>query len=69
MGRTLNKICDTEYSSIVVVMHKREGCCQVIGGCTFRVHIKEKFIELLLLGVKSIYQRNCGIGTRIMSAL
>lgn len=69
MGKTLYKICDSEYSSIVVVLHKREGSCQVIGGCTFRTHKKEKIVELLLLGVKLSYQRQFGVGTKIMNSL
>jgi N-acetylglutamate synthase-like GNAT family acetyltransferase len=38
MGKTLNKVCDKSYSSIVIVLHTREGSCQVIGGCTFITH-------------------------------
>jgi len=52
MGKTLIKICDDTYCSIVVILHKKEGSCQVIGGCTFRIHKLEQVIELLLLGVK-----------------
>ena len=45
MGKTLVKICDNTYCSIVVVLHKKEVSCQVIGGCTFRVHKGQEFIK------------------------
>lgn len=69
MGKTLVKICDNTYCSIVVVLHKKEVSCQVIGGCTFRVHKADQMIELLLLGVKTQYQRSFGVGTLIVNAL
>jgi len=69
MGKTLNKICDNSYASIVIVLHKKEGTCQVIGGCTFRIHKTERIIELLLLGVKTSFQRAFGVGTKIINAL
>ena len=69
MGRTLVKICDNTFCSIVVVLHKKEEGCQVIGGCTFRIHKAEHIIELLLLGVKTQFQRSFGIGTKVVNAL
>jgi hypothetical protein len=50
-----DKMYDASCTSIVVMKHIEEGGCQVMGGCTFKIHKEAGFIELLYLGVRQNY--------------
>jgi len=50
-----DKMYDPSCTSIVVMKHNEEGGCQVMGGCTFKIHQEDGFIELLYLGVRQNY--------------